>query len=529
MKRIAILLTALYGAAHFPGLAQAQPVQNDATIIATAQPAVIDLLKALPADSSLKPTQVFVDDIGQAHVRLAQFYKSIPVFEGDAIIHIDLASNRVIGTTNATLPFVPVGVTPGVSATRAAEAARVHFAQPLGLSNNKELAILVKDGTASLAWKVHSEGEVRAGHADTIAFVGAGSGRVLRAWNNLHTASYAGGTAGGMYIDAGGKTITIDKTTSYALRNPNAPVFYTCDMKTKTVASCSPATNTTPVFGDGRISTTGLTALADAQYGAQMTLDYYKARFGRNGIDNAGMSTYNRVHYGRSYENAFWSDSCKCMTYGDGATAFYPLVSVDVAGHEMSHGITSRTANLTYSGESGGLNEATSDIFGTMVEYYAGGGFDAPDYLIGEMIYKTNWTKGSGDRSAFQPTKALRYMFDPAKDGKSPNCYSSSVGSLDVHYSSAIANHFFYLLAEGSNASGMPVSPTCDNTVVAGIGRPAAEKIWYRALTVKMTSSTNYAGARAATLSAAADLYGASSPEATAVAAAWTAVNVLGP
>jgi Zn-dependent metalloprotease len=95
-----------------------------------------------------------------------------------------------------------------------------------------------------------------------------------------------------------------------------------------------------------------------------------------------------------------------------------------------------------------------------------------------------------------------------------------------VHYSSGVANHFFYLLAEGSNPAGGPASPTCDGSSHGGIGRLKAGKIWYRALTVYMTSSTHYAGARAATLSAASDLYGAGSPEVSAVAAAWSAVSV---
>ncbi len=115
-------------------------------------------------------------------------------------------------------------------------------------------------------------------------------------------------------------------------------------------------------------------------------------------------------------------------------------------------------------------------------------------------------------------------MYNPALDGKSANCWSSTVGSLDVHYSSGVANHFFYLLAEGSNAS--PASPTCNGSTITGIGRAAAEKIWYRALTVYMTSSTNYAAARTATLKAATDLYGTGSTQYTTVAAAWSAVNV---
>jgi Zn-dependent metalloprotease len=182
----------------------------------------------------------------------------------------------------------------------------------------------------------------------------------------------------------------------------------------------------------------------------------------------------------------------------------------------MAHGVTGATSGLAYSGDAGGLNESTSDIFGTMVEFYANNSSDTPDYLIGEKLYINNPT-GS---------KALRYMYQPSLDGTSPDCYTSNVGSLDVHYSSAIGNHFFYLLAEGSGAktfSGVDhTSPTCNGSSVAGIGRSQAEKIWYRALTVYMTSNTNYAGARAATISAASDLGYSTS----AVASAWSAVGV---
>ena len=110
-------------------------------------------------------------------------------------------------------------------------------------------------------------------------------------------------------------------------------------------------------------------------------------------------------------------------------------------------------------------------------------------------------------------------MDNPASDGSSLNCYSASAGSVDVHYSSGIGNHFYYLLAEGSGAKTINgvahSSPTCNGSTVTGIGRAAAEKIWYRALTVYMTSSTNYTGARTATLNAARDLYGAGSTPTT--------------
>src|SRR3712207_6747959 len=122
------------------------------------------------------------------------------------------------------------------------------------------------------------------------------------------------------------------------------------------------------------------------------------------------------------------------MTYGDGDNLqFKPLVSLDVAAHEMSHGVMSRTANLTYSGESGGLNESNSDIFGTMVEFYANNPADPPDWKIGEEIS----ARGT----------PLRHMDQPSLDGASPNCWTTNTKNLDVHYSSGVGNHFFYLLA----------------------------------------------------------------------------------
>jgi Zn-dependent metalloprotease len=125
---------------------------------------------------------------------------------------------------------------------------------------------------------------------------------------------------------------------------------------------------------------------------------------------------------------------------------------------------------------------------------------------------------------------ALRYMDKPSKDGNSPDCYSSGIGNLDVHYSSGVANHFVYLASEGSGAKvigGLQHnSPTCNGSTITGIGNAKVGKIWYRALTTYMTTSTTYAQARTATLNAATDLYGANSTERATVAAAWSAVSV---
>jgi Zn-dependent metalloprotease len=279
----------------------------------------------------------------------------------------------------------------------------------------------------------------------------------------------------------------------------------------------------------------------DAAYGFAKTWDFYQEKFGRLGIRGDGVGAYGAVHYAVNYVNAFWSDDCFCMSFGDGnGTTVRPLVALDIMGHEMSHGLTSVTAKLTYAHESGGLNEANSDILGTMVEYYANNPQQPPNYVIGEAIFTTP-----------SPSNAIRWMFKPNLDHTSPDCYPSATNppgtgnvtlanfkDMDVHYSSGVANHFYYLLAEGAvvpegfgagTAANLSVDNlVCNgNTSLAGIGREAAQQIWYRALTVYMTSNTDYAAARIATMNAAADLYGVGSANQNAVAAAWDAVSVF--
>ena len=208
------------------------------------------------------------------------------------------------------------------------------------------------------------------------------------------------------------------------------------------------------------------------------------------------------------------------MTYGDGSNTpgnLKTVVGLDVAGHEMSHGVTSHTAGLLYFGDSGGLNEANSDIFGTMVEFFANNAVDIPDYLIGENIMVSD--------------PYLRRMDNPHADGISINCWSPHTGLADTHFSSGVGNHFFYMLAEGSGAktiNGVSYNaPVCGGAAaVAGIGRNKASRIWYRALTRYFTSTTNYIDARDATIHAAVDLYGKGSLQCAQVVKAWNAVSV---
>jgi len=461
------------------------------------------------------------DARGLSHVHYQQLYNGLEVFEGEVIAHVD--ANDAVEITDSLIGELQLDTNDAIGSAAAVVAASRHAGLRGQFWADPVLKVLPRGERSDsdrLVWQVRVTGRTADSPvAQWDAFVDAKTGEVVWAFDSLQTTA-AVGTGKTMYV--GNVSVNTDFASStYYLRDlTRGGGNYTCDVKNKTDLfgifrpSCTTFTRTNGVFGNNvKDSSDRATAGADAHYGLQLTWDYYKNTFGRNGIDGAGRKTYSRVHYGKQYENAFWSDACFCMTYGDGKTTFFPLVSIDVAGHEMSHGVMSKEANLTYSGESGGLNESNSDIFGTMVEFYASSGLDTPDWWVGERIYRSNW---SG--STYTQAKALRYMDDPAKDGASPACWSSSLGSLDVHYSSGPNNHMFYLLANGGTSK-------CNGSVVNGIGNDKAARIWYKAVADYMTSSTNYAGARTAALNAAAALYGSASSEYAAVGAAYSAIN----
>jgi len=240
-------------------------------------------------------------------------------------------------------------------------------------------------------------------------------------------------------------------------------------------------------------------ALDDAHNFAGDVYDYYFNEQGRDSFDGAGATLISSAHYSSNYDNAFWNGTQ--MVYGDGGVYFKPLSeSLDVCGHELTHAVTERTAGLIYSGESGGLNEGTSDILGTTIETYEQGWVvDAGTWEIGEDIMLPSGPLG----------EALRFMDDPTKDGVSIDNYADFTKFIDVHYSSGIANKAFYTMA---NDPSLDIEQAAD--------------IWYRALTLYMTSSETFAQARLDTTSAATDLYGSGSAQVTAVENAWSTVGV---
>ncbi|MEV7355823.1 MULTISPECIES: M4 family metallopeptidase [unclassified Kitasatospora] len=506
------------------------PEQQRAALLAVAagQSSPVAQALALGGQERLVVKDVVADANGERHLRYERTYAGLPVLGGDLVVHqradgsVDSVDRAFDGSLS--LPSLAPGLAAGQAAERATAAVRATVGtaadeDEAALSRvdgagAAELVVWAADGAPRLAHRTVVRGERADGTPSSQQVVtDAATGEVLSTREQVQTAS---GTGKG--VNVGTVTLTTTQSGStYSLKDATRGGQSTTDLKGATSGNGTLFAKTSNSWGNG-LASNRESAAVDAQYGAAATWDYYKNTFGRNGIKNNGVGAASRVHYGSNYVNAFWDDSCFCMTYGDGSGNTNPLTAIDVSGHEMTHGVTSATANLNYSGESGGLNEATSDIFGTMVEWSANLPADPPDYLIGEKL------------NIFGNGKPLRYMDKPSKDGSSADSWYSGVGNLDVHYSSGIANHFFYLLSEGSGAkvvNGVSYnSPTSNGSTVTGIGRTKAAAIWYRALTVYMTSTTNYKAARTATLKAATDLYGATSTEYKTVAAAWSGVNV---
>jgi Zn-dependent metalloprotease len=425
-----------------------------------------------------------------------------------------------IAPAHAELIVFPVMKTVRTAAAAGKAEADLNAVDLVDVVDSYQLAYLVKTRIA--------DGATPRYH-DTI--VSARTGAILKQWNMVQTVA---GTGNSQYNGAvplntqlSGSTYRMVDTTRGTGGTYGAMAITNANHGTTAGAVYTNATNT---WGDGKQyisggSTTnanGQTAAVNAMWGLRNTYDMLKNVLGWQSLDGRNTATYIAAHVNTAYDNAYYSDTCRCMFIGDGSS-FYSLGSIDVIGHEMSHGVTAATSNLTYSGESGGLNESASDIGGEAVEAYARAGG------TGTVVPATgnDWVMGKEISKSGTP---LRYLYKPSKDGSSPDAWSSSIKSLDVHYSSGPNNRMFYFLAKGSNATTtsdyysryLVQSPKA----MTGIGTDHAYRIWFRALTTKFTSSTNYADARTKMIASATELYGAGSKEVKAVTRAYAAINV---
>ncbi|MEU7909246.1 M4 family metallopeptidase [Actinoplanes sp. NPDC049118] len=493
----------------------APPVSPGSSLVAAADRALAQHPSAIKAssDDAYRVYSSKTDTAGRGTVRYTRTYDGLRVYGGDLIVRTD-ATGRFTGSSVGLAEPLSLGTVPKVTAAKARKAATAAFTGKVTGVGAPELFVDASRGIGVLSWETVVSGWQPDGQTPSRLHVlsDAKTGKVTGSFDEIERVA---GTGTGLYTGE----VAIDTTLSgstYSLTDPVRGGGTTCDMNNRTSGTCAAFTDADNIWGTG-VNTDRASAAVDAHFGAATTFDYFKNVHGRNGVFGNGTGVPSRVHYGSAYVNAFWDGAQ--MTYGDGTGNAKPLVALDVAGHEMSHGVTENVVpgGLTYSGESGGLNEATSDIFGSMVEFHANTPVDPGDYDIGEKID----IRGNG--------APLRYMYNPTLDGSSHGCWSTTTKNVDVHYSSGVANHFFFDLAEGSGVTPYGTSPLCGSaSPVAGIGRDKASAIWFRALDSYFVSNTNYTAARGYTLSAAADLYGFCGTEYKAVQASWTAVNVAG-
>ena len=504
-------------------------------ILQTWQPAL-----GLDQRNSFSVNGITPDPVmGRVDVRVAQYYQGVPVFGGEAIMH--MKGEGVRGFTDCLQRKLDVDVHPSLTPSEGLALAMADLGAkgPFVLPPSTELVVArMKLGPGrpalreALLYHVHAElenGAPETAHVDYL--IDAHSGAIAKKWSTLATAARVG--TGISQFSGRVRLSTNSVAEGYELRDP------TRGDSGNTVLDLAHGSGETPgkifvsatnLWGDGlnysggeTSSNNGETAAVDAAYGSQWTWDYYKRVHGRNGIDGHGTATSMRVHYASAYDNAFWSDSCFCMTFGDGSQ-FKSLEAMDVMGHEMSHGVCSSTANLMYSGESGGLNESNSDINGTMVEFYSRGGSGSH---IGDK--GGNWTLGEQLETPAFP-HPLRYMYKPSLDGQSPDAWYQGIEDLDVHFSSGPMNRCFFFLSQGSSAN-----PKSDfHTALlpegmAGLGNDKAARIWYRALVSYMTATETYEQARKDCITSAQDLYGAGGAEEQAVWNAFHGINVGDP
>jgi thermolysin len=474
--------------------------------------------------------------------RLQQYHQGVPVWGAEVVRDSDRGVPVSI--------FGELSATPDVD-TRPAltrEAATEQLSGSSGVTLLRPVALVVlrlESGEHRLAY---TSVVSRDNQVDRV-FVDAVSGAELLRYSSIHTQE-AVGTGRGTIGDTKKMSVLQQGGTYVADDQLRPPVLATFDLRGNLNRALNVAFLGAPLFASDVASDNDNdwtdTPVVDAHAYVGWTYDYYFKRHGRRGLDNrdrplitlanpvtpqAAVTLPPELLF-RYAVNAFWCDDCGpggvgIMFFGNGIPSNFTLggqnvgplsASIDIVAHELSHGVTSSSSDLIYMNESGALNEAFSDIMGTGVEFFfqpVGAGIGQADYLLGEDTFRAPGGARNGTRS----------LVNPASYGY-PDHYSIRfTGPQDsggVHINSSIVNHAFYLAVEGGRhrLSGITVQG------VGGGNREQIEKAFYRAFVFLLPASANFSTARAATIQAARDLYGASSAAAQAITQAWTAVGV---
>ncbi|HEY0255403.1 MAG TPA: M4 family metallopeptidase, partial [Kofleriaceae bacterium] len=462
---------------HAPTAAIPEDLQSAHAMIADTLTPVLKAYRL--ANTDLVPTKMHADEMGNHHIRYQQVHEGLPVIGGDLVVGVD--TKGAIFSVNGTArgdQFTGLGAH-AVSDAQALSTIS-HDSRFTGLTTGATRPVyiaLADDGSMHKALEATVSGSRGLDPVRDLVYIDVDTGNIIADYPQIHFAESR-------------RVYTAKNTT-------NVPG--------------------TLVITEGQSSTD--LDVQGAYNGTGAAYEMYHTVLGRDSYDNAGAVLTSTVHYDQNYCNAYWDGESQ-MVYGDGdpSQGCSNLArAVDVTAHELTHAVTQFESNLTYSGESGGMNESNSDIFGSITEAWVDGGKSGTNFQISDS---TTWIIGE---EVLPP--GLRWMNDPLKDGTSPNFYSSTLGNLDVHYSSGIGNLAFYLATAGGKNPRTKTGVT--QVTVTGIGMEKAAKIWYKANTDILTSSSKYANWRLATEQAATQL-GYDDSVRNAISCAWNDVGVTG-
>jgi thermolysin len=424
--------------------------------------------------------------------RYRQFVGGAEVLGGQITIYTDNAGVRtaVIGAHYPDLrPAAGLRLGP-------AQAQSIAAARRPALTGEWHTDLMIDPGTERHFYRV----ELRAIDSRWFTWVDADTGAVLNEYDGFATQSTGDDLdVQGNYKDLTG--LTTLSSGSYRMQlSDTVRKFETYDARNRQTLPGVLATDLDDVWNTPGRTSPGQPAMVDAHFYANVTDTYYRTERGFNWRSRYSQGMRSSVHVGRNYNNAGWNGTQMVYGDGDGITFIEFSGDLDVVGHELSHGVTEATSNLVYQNESGALNEAFSDIMGTAIEFYYGTG----NWTIGEDI-----TPG---------TNGIRNMANPNEDGDPSHYADRYTGTSDnggVHTNSGIANHWFYLLANGgTNANAARAS----TDGVQGIGLAAAQSVAYLGFTA-LPATANFCAARASTMAAAGN-------HAANVADAWDEVGV---
>ncbi|WP_079509155.1 M4 family metallopeptidase [Mesobacillus jeotgali] len=484
-----------------------------------------DQLKLNNPGKSLKVKSEETDKLGMKHVRLQQTINGVPVEGAELVVHYnkDGTVKSVNGQYNNDIAGKDLSVQTNISAEQALEIAKGSVSAPdeLETKPKTELVVYPFNDSEYLAYKVNVNflGEHP---GNWFVYIDAKTGNVVDQYNGLmHAGEYTASKGSGLGVKGDHRVLNIshqnearsqEGSTFYLYDNTleNAEGIFTYDFKNQWRSSTTRLPGDLFASKDAAWTSDYERAGVDAHYNSEKVYHYFLNEHDRNSIDGKGMAIISSVHYGDKYNNAFWNGSQ--MTYGDGDGDFMISLSagLDVAAHEMTHGVTNTSANLKYRFQSGALNEAFSDIFGALI--------DEDDWELGEDIMGKTAVDSGRDalRSLSNPNRfpvGSAYFAYGNGEGKYPKHmdeYYNLPLNLDnggVHINSSIINHAAYLTGEQ-------------------IGKQKLGQIYYRALTVYLTPDSNFSDARKALLQSADDLFGAGSEEYKATQAGLDGVGI---